>query len=222
MNRSVRDVGGALLLVPQFTLAADTSGGFDRASRVPRRPTSAPGCSTRSWPPSPRRGAARLRPIRRRHAGHVDQRRPRHVLVAGLARPFDSNRLAYHCGEHKEDDGALTMGLGDQHLAVGDRARDRRADLRDQAPEVDRQRSRRRDQGLQEVDGRRRRQAERRTRRSASRATNRMPSFPSARRKTRAAVLSTRVPRCSTSVPESSFSSPLSGFWFSVPSDYRK
>src|SRR4030095_5085402 len=27
MNRSVRDVGGALLLVPQFTLAADTSGG---------------------------------------------------------------------------------------------------------------------------------------------------------------------------------------------------
>jgi D-tyrosyl-tRNA(Tyr) deacylase len=28
MNRSVRDVGGALLLVPQFTLAADTSGGL--------------------------------------------------------------------------------------------------------------------------------------------------------------------------------------------------
>jgi len=36
MNRSVRDVGGALLLVPQFTLAADTSGGlrpsFSRAA----------------------------------------------------------------------------------------------------------------------------------------------------------------------------------------------
>mgnify|MGYP003575171849 CR=1 FL=1 len=36
MNRSVRDVGGALLLVPQFTLAADTSAGlrpsFSRAA----------------------------------------------------------------------------------------------------------------------------------------------------------------------------------------------
>jgi D-tyrosyl-tRNA(Tyr) deacylase len=28
MNRSVRDAGGSLLLVPQFTLAADTSGGL--------------------------------------------------------------------------------------------------------------------------------------------------------------------------------------------------
>jgi D-tyrosyl-tRNA(Tyr) deacylase len=28
MNRSVRDAGGAMLLVPQFTLAADTSGGL--------------------------------------------------------------------------------------------------------------------------------------------------------------------------------------------------
>ncbi len=36
MNRSVRDVGGALLLVPQFTLAADTAAGlrpsFSRAA----------------------------------------------------------------------------------------------------------------------------------------------------------------------------------------------
>ena len=36
MNRSVRDVGGALLLVPQFTLAADTNTGlrpsFSRAA----------------------------------------------------------------------------------------------------------------------------------------------------------------------------------------------
>ena len=36
MNRSVRDVGGALLLVPQFTLAADTASGlrpsFSRAA----------------------------------------------------------------------------------------------------------------------------------------------------------------------------------------------
>ena len=28
MNRSVREVGGSVLLVPQFTLAADTSGGL--------------------------------------------------------------------------------------------------------------------------------------------------------------------------------------------------
>ena len=36
MNRSLRDIGGGLLLVPQFTLAADTSGGtragFSRAA----------------------------------------------------------------------------------------------------------------------------------------------------------------------------------------------
>ena len=34
MNRSVRDVGGGLLLVPQFTLAADTARGM-RASFTP-------------------------------------------------------------------------------------------------------------------------------------------------------------------------------------------
>ena len=41
MNRSVRDVGGALLLVPQFTLAADTRSGlrpsFSRGGAAGRR-----------------------------------------------------------------------------------------------------------------------------------------------------------------------------------------
>ena len=37
MNRSVRDVGGGLLLVPQFTLAADTHTGT-RASFTPAAP----------------------------------------------------------------------------------------------------------------------------------------------------------------------------------------
>lgn len=40
MNRSLRDIGGGLLLVPQFTLAADTRGGtrpgFSSAAEPPR------------------------------------------------------------------------------------------------------------------------------------------------------------------------------------------
>lgn len=40
MNRSVREVGGGLLLVPQFTLAADTTQGM-RASFTPAAPPDA-------------------------------------------------------------------------------------------------------------------------------------------------------------------------------------
>ncbi len=46
MNRSVTDVGGGLLLVPQFTLAADTRSGTRPRSRRPPRRTTAAACST--------------------------------------------------------------------------------------------------------------------------------------------------------------------------------
>ncbi len=57
MNRSVREVGGGLLLVPQFTLAADTMQGT-RASFTPAAP-----------PADGQRLFAHL--VRRAHAGHA-------------------------------------------------------------------------------------------------------------------------------------------------------
>jgi D-tyrosyl-tRNA(Tyr) deacylase len=49
MNRSVQDIAGGLLLVSQFTLAADTSGGNRPALPMRRRPTKAGGCTTIWW-----------------------------------------------------------------------------------------------------------------------------------------------------------------------------
>ena len=51
MNLSLRDVGGGLLLVPQFTLPAETNKTREHApaSRPPRCPTSGSACSTTSW-----------------------------------------------------------------------------------------------------------------------------------------------------------------------------
>ncbi len=100
MNRSVRDVGGALLLVPQFTLVADTSAGL-RPSFSRGAP---PDAGARLFDRAGGRrcgdgGAALLRPLRRRYASHVDERRAGDVLAAGLAQPFGRmNRLAYHSG----------------------------------------------------------------------------------------------------------------------------
>lgn len=45
MNRSLQDIGGGLLLMPQFTLAADTRKGMRRASPRPPIRARANGCS---------------------------------------------------------------------------------------------------------------------------------------------------------------------------------
>ncbi|WP_457320262.1 D-aminoacyl-tRNA deacylase [Stenotrophomonas sp. P5_B8] len=61
MNRSLRDTGGGLLLVSQFTLAADTSSGMR------------PGFSTAAPPPEAERGFNRLVDIcRQKHAPGVE------------------------------------------------------------------------------------------------------------------------------------------------------
>ena len=50
MNLSLQDVGGGLLLVSQFTLAADTSRGNRPGFSARRRPSWAVSSSTRCWP----------------------------------------------------------------------------------------------------------------------------------------------------------------------------
>ena len=85
MNRSLEDIGGDLLLVPQFTLAADTKKGtrasFTRAA-PPEKATAyfEQLCDLCKEAP----GARRNREVRRQHAGKPGQRRPGNVLAGIL------------------------------------------------------------------------------------------------------------------------------------------
>ena len=83
MNLSLADIGGGLLLVPQFTLAADTHkgtrAGFSRAAATGGRPTALFGTLVELARRRHARGGHRR--IRRAHAGRAGERRPGHLLA---------------------------------------------------------------------------------------------------------------------------------------------
>ena len=80
MNRSLAEIGGGLLIVPQFTLAADTRSG------------ARPSGGRRKAFPSVRRARARAAPgggnrhLRGGHAGEPRERRPGDLLAPGATR----------------------------------------------------------------------------------------------------------------------------------------
>ena len=82
MNRSAADVGGELLVVSQFTLYGDTSGGRRPSWIAAARPEHAePLVDERRRRAAPPRRRRRHRPLPHRDAGHAHQRRPGHLVI---------------------------------------------------------------------------------------------------------------------------------------------
>ncbi len=76
MNRSLSDTGGGLLLVPQFTLAADTRSGTRPGFSTAATPAEGERLFNHLFGPAKSRRIrhrSRRRPLRRRHAGQPDQ-----------------------------------------------------------------------------------------------------------------------------------------------------
>ena len=82
MNRSVRDAGGGVLIVPQFTLAADTRSG--------NRPSFTPAAD-------PESGRARFDDLVRR--------------IAAVHAPVATGRFGAHMRVHLVNDGPVTFSL---------------------------------------------------------------------------------------------------------------
>ena len=86
MNRSLLDIGGELLAVPQFTLAADTKTGTRAGFSTAASPEDGQQLVRpfrRACPAE--KSAYENRPLRRRHEGQPRQRRARDFLAAGFS-----------------------------------------------------------------------------------------------------------------------------------------
>jgi D-aminoacyl-tRNA deacylase len=86
MNLSLRETGGGLLLVPQFTLAAERAAPQLRSGRVARPGRPLVRLSGQTGQPGAPVGGDGT--VRRAHAGQPGQRRPSDILVASRSRPI--------------------------------------------------------------------------------------------------------------------------------------
>ncbi len=83
MNRSLAETGGGLLLVSQFTLAADTRKGMRASFTRAAPPVLAERLFAHLLEQARAPCAGGRRTLRSRHAGAPDQRRAGHVLAGG-------------------------------------------------------------------------------------------------------------------------------------------